>query len=107
KSTGPSARFGQAVWGLDYLDSIKSNVLFISDELGSNDVVNGVDGAKNAKIKPILDPSIASSIDKKIDDGNPDTGSVIAIGRDQYVCKDANGYVSNGNDNKCGVIIKL
>jgi hypothetical protein len=107
KITAPTTKFTKTAWGVDYSTELESNALFISGELGSSDVENNVDGAKKAKIKPSLSSSKAKQIDVKIDDGNPNTGSVRGIGSDTNSCSAGSDYDMVNKNNMCGLLIKL
>ncbi len=90
----PTSKLQNGLWyAINRLFTNSSATWFPGDDYG-NTFYFGGQLANLGPITGILAPSDAWSVDKKMDDGRPSTGSVMAINRS--TCTDA---VSVGNDN--------
>ena len=65
-------------------------------------LANDVTGTMTGKDVHLLSSSDARDLDRKLDDGSPNTGSVIAVGQEDCLTKVENGYAyTNDNEKKC------
>ncbi len=65
-------------------------------------LANDVTGTMVGKDVHLLSSSDARDLDRKLDDGSPTTGGVIAVGQENCLKKVGNGYAyTNDNEKKC------
>lgn len=65
-------------------------------------LANDVTGTMAGKDVHLLSSSDARDLDRKLDDGSPTTGGVIAVGQEKCLKKVGNGYAyTNDNEKKC------
>lgn len=106
----------KATVGIDYNSNINSNIIFLSKNLDTQDVIVHTENNKiykNANIIPPVNINIAFGIDEKIDDGKPGSGKIVATNSRHYKCyKDGNYTISPigifvDKIHRCGILAKI